>query len=297
MKKVLTLLFALMVTIGCFATNRALLVGIGKYPKQTTGWKVIHGDADVALLKPLLVQQGFTDIHTLVNAEATKGAILSELNKLVASAKPGDKIYIHFSGHGQPIEDANGDEIEDDFPFDQSFIPYDAYRSPIKGKYSGERHLIDDELTPILNKLKTKVGKNGGVFMAVDACYSRGMERGEGPELEAIDDPDVLNSARGCGPRDAFVVPGRTSYLKRVPKPKRFTPGNGTLTVVSACKADQRNFEYKVNNRMYGSLSYYIATLLKNSADFSVWANAFTNHGYQSTGIFKYQTPTIEIHK
>ena len=55
------------------ATNRALIIGIGKY-KTDTGWKNIHGDADVELLKPKLEKHGFI-VHTLVNEQATKEAI------------------------------------------------------------------------------------------------------------------------------------------------------------------------------------------------------------------------------
>ena len=293
MKQLFILLISIITTGSCLATNRALLIGIGKYPTTETGWKEIHGDADVYLLKPLLAEQGFTDIRTLVNEAATKAAILAALNDLIASTTAGDKIYIHFSGHGQPVEDANGDETDEDFPFDQSFVAYDAYRSTQKNKYFGENHLIDDELTPLLDRLKTKVGKQGQIFMAVDACYSRGMERGQDSDLAEIEDPDILNSARGCGTDDAFTA---SSYLKNLPKPKPFLKGTGTLTVVSACKADERNFEYKTDGQLYGSLSFYLSTLLKHGADFSSWTRSFESGAFKSTKIFPWQTPTIEIY-
>ena len=318
MKRLFILLISIITTGSCLATNRALLVGIGKYPTTETGWKEIHGDADVYLLKPLLAEQGFTDIRTLVNEAATKKAIITALNDLIASTTAGDKIYIHFSGHGQPVEDANGDETDEDFPFDQSFVAYDAYRSTQKNKYFGENHLIDDELTPLLDRLKTKVGKQGQIFMAVDACYSRGMERGQDSDLAEIsckreqnrracpsvmpsaaeiiqiEDPDILNSARGCGTDDAFTA---SSYLKNLPKPQPFSKGTGTLTVVSACKADERNFEYKTDGQLYGSLSFYLSTLLKRGADFSSWTRSFESGAFKSTKIFPWQTPTIEIYR
>ena len=292
--KGLLLLILVIATCDCPATNRALLIGIGKYPTGQTGWKEIHGDADVYLLKPLLAEAGFTDIRTLINAEATKQAIMTALNDFIDSAGDGDVIYIQFSGHGQPIEDANGDETNEDFPFDQSFVAYDAYRSSYGKKYYGENHLIDDELNPMLDRLKSKVGREGQIFMVVDACYSRGMERGMDLELAEIEDPDILNSARGCGTDDAFM---KSTYLESLPKPNPFTKGTGTLTVVSACKSDERNFEYKAGGQMYGSLSFYIATLLKSGADFSSWANSFETGALKSSGIFPWQTPTIEIYR
>ena len=43
--------------VSSWATNRALLIGIGNYAANT-GWKAIHGDADIELLKPRLQNHG-----------------------------------------------------------------------------------------------------------------------------------------------------------------------------------------------------------------------------------------------
>ena len=48
-KIILTIMLSFTVLSG-LATNRALLIGIGKYDRMATGWNVIHGDNDVALL-------------------------------------------------------------------------------------------------------------------------------------------------------------------------------------------------------------------------------------------------------
>ena len=102
-------LFALISAFGLFAEDRALLVGIGRYPVYT-GWTEIHGDADVDLLVPALKKNGYGDVKTLKNAQATKATIIKELKALASRSKAGDKVYFHFSGHGQPVEDINGDE-------------------------------------------------------------------------------------------------------------------------------------------------------------------------------------------
>lgn len=52
--------------LNCAATNRALLVGIGKYPTAKTGWKPIHGDVDIELLVPSLKKEwihGYKDTY------------------------------------------------------------------------------------------------------------------------------------------------------------------------------------------------------------------------------------------
>lgn len=269
------------------AANRALIIGIGKY-KTDTGWKNIHGDADVELLKPKLEKHGFI-VHTLVNEQATKEAIQKALMQLKEECQPEDKVYFHFSGHGQPITDVNGDE---DNAQDEAMIPYDAGKYYIEGVYEGENHLIDDEYNQILADIKRKIGKNGELFMAIDACHSRGMERGE----NEIDDIQILNSARGTD--DAFTFDGEIPYsLESNPLPKTLNVG-AKLIVVCACKEDERNYEYKsTTGKMYGSLSYCIAELLKKDANFNRWTEYFQNEEYRKQKIFQIsQHPSVVIY-
>lgn len=277
--------------LSAWATNRALLVGIGEYNQMATGWGRIHGDADVALLKPLLAKRGFTDIVTLTNAEAKKKDIVNAIHQLATRCKPGDKVYFHFSGHGQPISDENRDEANGK-QFDESIIPYDACRDSRKmnGKYVGQFHLIDDELCPLLNEIKKAIGSDGEIFVAVDACYSKGIQKDEITDIE----PELLRYARGTD--HAFVPKGRKSYLARVPKPARFTPG-AKMWVATACQSNERNLEYRADSgKMYGSLSYYISLLLKSNADFSSWANSIIERRYATRGIFQpSQHPSIEF--
>ena len=66
------LILIITISLPGMATDRALLVGIGKYDREKTGWSQIHGDNDVMLLRPLLEKQGFTDIVCLTNEKETQ---------------------------------------------------------------------------------------------------------------------------------------------------------------------------------------------------------------------------------
>ena len=283
---IVTFLLSVSVLMG-LATNRALLVGIGKYDRMKTGWNVIHGDNDVALLLPLLRKRGFGDIVTLTNEQATKVSIVEALIQLAERCQQGDKVYFHFSGHGQPIRDDNHDEGTLK-KYDESIIPYDACRDSRKmnGTYSGQYHLIDDELCPLLDAIKRKLGTDGELFVAVDACFSKGIQKDEMTDI----DPELIRYVRGTN--HAFTPPGRIT----VKSPKEFTKG-AILTVVTACKENERNIEYKApSGKMYGSLSYYVSILLKSNADFSHWRKCFSEKSYMNRGIFQsIQHPSIEI--
>ena len=42
--------------------------------------------------------------------QATFDNIVSHITQFISKSKKGDIVYLHFSAHGQPIEDFNGDE-------------------------------------------------------------------------------------------------------------------------------------------------------------------------------------------
>ncbi len=287
LRRVFLLLLLLVMVLTGLATDRALLVGIGQYDRMKTGWSTIHGDNDVALLQPLLEKRGFKDIVTLTNEQATKAMIVEALTALAQRCVAGDRVYFHFSGHGQPVRDDNHDE-EKTKKYDESIIPYNACRDSRKmnGTYTGQYHLIDDELCPLLDAIKNKVSPDGELFVAVDACFSRGIQKDEISDI----DPELLRYIRGTD--YAFTPPGRIT----VKKPKQFTPG-ARLTVVTACKETERNIEYKApSGKMYGSLSYYIYLLLKTDADFNRWRQCFAEKSYRNRGIFQsVQHPSVEV--
>ena len=91
--------------------KRALLVGISNYSSnRVTQWTDIHGANDVELLASTLKSQRFK-ITKVTNQQATAKRIRKELASLVKSCRAGDVVYIHFSGHGQPVEDQNKDDL------------------------------------------------------------------------------------------------------------------------------------------------------------------------------------------
>lgn len=289
MKHLLTALLML-VAFTSFATNHALLVGIGRY-QPGTGWTAINGDADVDLLAAALKAKGFTDIIPLKNSQATKAAIIKELQALAKRCNSGDKVYFHFSGHGQPVKDINHDEgIKQ---FDEAIVPYNAFNSVTKrvnGKYyNGEAHLTDDELNPLFRDIKQKIGPQGQLFIAIDACYSDDMER------TSVKDDDDLPPTRGT--YDTLNIKP-TSVWHNIPKPLPYPPG-AKMYVASACKYNERNFEYRApDGKTYGSLTYFIYILIARTTDFEQWATSICNKNNGSGKIFfHYQHPQIKYYK
>ncbi|MDE7419540.1 MAG: caspase family protein [Muribaculaceae bacterium] len=293
---IIVVIFSLFSTIS--AENRALLVGIGKYDTRKTGWSVIHGDNDVDMLTKYLINSGYkeTNIKCLKNGQATKAAIVNALKELAMQCRQGDKVIFHFSGHGQPISDLNGDEKKK--PFDEAIVPYDAYRTRRykigNNYYNGENHLIDDELNHLINNIKKKIGKKGYLLVSFDACYSEGMEMAK----SMINHNDVKKIGPIRGTADILRI-SRDSKVARIPRPKMFSDG-AKMAVVSACRDYERNYEYHESgtNRLYGSLSYCLMKLIETGLSMNKWENFFKEEKYKDWDIFmSEQHPTITIYE
>ncbi len=241
-------------------TNRALLIGISDYGASANApssqWSNIHGANDVELIATTLKSQKFK-ITKVTNQQATAKRIRKEIKSLVNSCKPGDMVYIHFSGHGQPFEDKNKDEEDG---WDEAIIPYDAQKVYSKGKYEGENHILDDELSKYFDQIRTKIGAKGFLCVVIDACHSGGSSRGEESEE---DEEQIIR-----GTRDGFSSNGR-AYRPRINTNGHFVINSnisqGDIIILEACRSYQSNCEVKQNGQYYGPLSYYINSVLKST--------------------------------
>lgn len=233
-KIILSVVFAVFACAVMAQGRRALVIGIGQYPVGS-GWSTIHGDNDIEIVRSFLVSNDFAgaEITTLKNAQATKANIVRQLRAIASTAKQGDQIYIHFSGHGQQITDLNGDEPEG---FDEAWIPYDARKNYVKGVYEGGQHLIDDELNVLLRAIRAKIGAAGRLVVVADACHSGDSSRGDEDEEEGL-------VVRGTPIR--FEIPQQVAPSKQSAQPIEWV-------MISACKSYQNNYEY----RDYGVLSW-----------------------------------------
>lgn len=256
----LTILITFISLCSCllFAQNkRAFLVGISDYQSTnknaSNSWANIHGANDIALLTPTLQKHGFK-VSSIVNQQATASNIRKQLFKFSSSCKPGDIVYLHFSCHGQPVEDLDGDEADG---WDEAIIPVDAQKVYIKNKYKGENHITDDELNRFFRTIRTKIGRKGYLTIVVDACHAGTSYRGE----ENEDSVFVRGTNTGFSERGLKFVPKIDKRGKiRIEKSNNMSD----ICIIEACRSYQVNNEIKFNGKYYGSLSYYTNKVLQS---------------------------------
>lgn len=252
MRKILSIVVLMLLAVSFVHAQhkRAFLVGISHYDNETTNyeWNDIHGVEDVQLISPLLKKQGFV-ITEILDENATYIQIKKGLTRFIDSCKKSDVVYIHFSTHGQPFEDKNGDEID---KWDEAIVPFDAYKNYKQGKYMGECHLLDDELNMYIENLRKKIGDKGYIYVIIDACHagtsSRGEEMTRGTMIGFTSNPKKLYNP---------PIEHKSNYV--ITRAKEYSP----ITFVEACRSDQINRELKTKEGIYGALSYNVAQALR----------------------------------
>lgn len=194
-------LIGVMTPSGVNAANHALLIGIGKYKTRT-----LEGPPhDVAALRVVLAANyGFKpeNIHTLVNQEAVKARILDEIKQLAHRTRPGDRIFIYFSGHGTSRRD---DLMALPLPHGSgALVPADFSADPEKSVETLMSQLIVGrrDLRPVLEQLD----RDRQVLMVFDTCFSGNAVRAAGVDNSLnpsryfkLDSRSVFDEERSIG--------------------------------------------------------------------------------------------------
>lgn len=237
-------------------TKKALCIGINDYPGTQNDLNGCVNDArDWAAA---LTGRGFT-VTTLIDAQATKAAMVSAMSSLISGAAKGDTVVITYSGHGTWVPDKNGDEPDGR---DEALCPWDIGAGKV---------LLDDEINVIFSNHVPGVR----VLLISDSCHSGSVTRGDDSDL----DPGM--------PRARFLPPGVWM------KPDALAPAAKALTLptlsglsrsggdllMAGAKDSQFSWDTSFKGRPNGAFTYYalkaLAALPAN-ASYADWFKAIT---------------------
>ncbi|MEO6571302.1 MAG: caspase family protein [Ilumatobacteraceae bacterium] len=223
----------------------ALCVGINDYPVRGTDLKGCVNDAQswAALLTGHF---GFepANVTTLLDKQATKGRILSRLDRLITGSAKGDVLVFTNSSHGTYVADDNGDESR----YDEAICPYDMKKNLI----------VDDELRERFAQLPA------GVRLSVisDSCFSGSVTRGDG--LETPDDrrrrfinPSILGRREIAGVRRKAVPRSVEKYPERKMRE----------VLVSGCRDNQYSYDARFGKVYHGAMTYFALEIIR-AADY-----------------------------
>lgn len=263
--RILLMLITLLLSSAVQAQRkRAFMVGISHYDTALTGyqWNNINGVEDIKLLKPILEKQGFSAI-ALLDEQATFDNIIRQLSLFAEKSKKGDIVYLHFSTHGQPVEDLDGDEEDG---WDEAIVPIDAYKIYKKGTYEGKKHLTDDLLNKYVKKLREKIGTTGFLYVVIDACHAGTASRTNDETVRGTNVGFTYNN------KVFKPSPNKRSHYRIATSARQ-----AHVMFLEACRPDQKNTEIKVGGKYYGPLSYNIAKAL-SACKLTTDARTFLNN-------------------
>jgi uncharacterized caspase-like protein len=195
----------------------ALLVGVGQYrwlPPEAN----LQGPAnDVAALKEVLVRKwGFaaSDVRVLVDAQATRAAILSELVELKKRSRAGSEVLIYLSGHGTSALNS-GNQLP--LPYGTgAFVPHDARpdaAAPLKTLIVGRT-----DLRPLILDLEQAQRR---LWVISDSCYAgqqvRSVQAALVPELPSRMIPLVLNRDDAADQRADLALAAQSTAAQPYP--------------------------------------------------------------------------------
>jgi len=287
--------FLLFLTIPALAfsqNKRALIVAVGQYAPNSS-IRPIASVNDVKYIKAALRKNGFkeTDMDILINARATREAILNSLAHLSEKAQKGDIIVIHFACHGQQIRDQKTIELgkDEDDGYDEALLPYDAKAKYNPTGYRGEKHLRDDDLYPKLAAIRQKIGPGGSLLVLLDACHSGTATRAEGFAVtrgmpDAFPDPE--------NPMDSVInlaaAENRQGFFEAL------FDSASNMVVISGSSPHQENKQLLVNKEDIGALSYSFYKAMTEMPAGSTYELLFEKIKANIQALIPGQVPMIE---
>jgi len=224
--------------------NKALLVGINKYPDPQNELRgcindILDMEHFIAETNKVYAKQ---NIKKLTDKEATKKGIVTQIKWLLDGAQPGDQLLFHYSGHGAQVPTLN-QNLEPD-GLDEIICPYD-----FSGQ--GENALRDKEFA----QLFAGIPKGVHFVWISDSCHAEDLSRDINTK-EAI----IYRQFQGATINNHERLPATTSeHFNAITKPL-----NGAL--LSACASHELSADAYINKRFNGAFTHY---LIKNLLQYS----------------------------
>ena len=230
--------------------NKALLVGINKYPDPRNELRgcvndILEMEHFIAETNKVYSKQ---NIKKLTNKEATKKGILTQLKWLIDGAEPGDQLLFHYSGHGAQAP-TKFTSLEKD-GLDEIICPYD---------FDGTNNtsLRDKEFA----QLFAAIPKGVHFVWISDSCHAEDLSR----------DPfitDETNKVENTHYKHYRYFTGLTHFEKMEDEANdqaditigRIAPIisllNGAL--LSACQSHELSADTYINKRFIGAFTHYL---------------------------------------
>lgn len=224
----------------------ALCIGINNYPGTENDLSGCVNDANDWAKE--LKGRGF-DVKLLLDAVATKAAMISEMRKVIAAAKSKDVVVITFSGHGTWQPDDDDDEKD---KRDEALCPYDLKNGV----------LVDDDLFEVFDLRSTGVR----LIMISDSCHS-GTVAKYAPSIEGNKRGKIRYMPLALFEKDEQKL----MLAKRVQKAPAKGRSRAGALLLSGCQDTEYSYDASFGNRPNGAFTRLALNALTNLAPSSTY--------------------------
>ena len=240
-------------------SKKALCVGINDYPH---GGNDLNGCVNDAKSWADLLKNHYdfapSDVKLLIDAQATKAAIIAGLKTLLTGAKAGDVLVFTNSSHGTYRADTSGDEER----YDEAICPYDC----------SDNLLLDDELRELFANLP----KDVQLAVISDSCHSGTVTRAAVseviPGLKTPDDRRVrfLNPALRGDPVLQNPWKAQPKGMDKYPESKM------KEILLSGCTDREYSYDALIEGTYHGAMTYYALKAIKEANYTPTWGQIHT---------------------
>ena len=207
---------------------------------------------------------------------------------LTGRAKPGDQVYIHYSGHGGRARTAYPDLKSNGL--DEALVPCDIGNSEA-------RYLRDIELAHLLEEL---VVKGLAVTLVLDSCHSGGATRAldVAPRgVDFIDEADRPTDSMVASPEELArtwqaLTGGATA--KDIQAGAGWLPEPKGYVLLAACQPTESAYETSFGeDGRHGALTYWLLDGLKRLDERTTYRRVFDRLVAKVHAQFAAQTPVL----
>ncbi|MDH3588900.1 MAG: caspase family protein [Gammaproteobacteria bacterium] len=268
------------------AKRHAVIIGVNKYPNLAhVGNYDLHGCVnDAKLMKSILVDKfkfAETEIVELHNEQASRDAIIGQMNRLVDEVDKGDVVVFHFSGHGSRRRAADEDAAKD-----STIMPSDSGRDP-----KPNRDISDIEVNEWLARLSQRTQY---ITLTFDCCHSGTMTRDAFGDTARV----VVDDNRKVEEMDLAADAAGTLDRSKL-GPSGFLMNSESYVVMSGCRDDQLSREFSQEDKgpefRNGALTYFLTQALLQAKPGTTYRDVFEPARLNVIERYKGdQTPQIE---
>ena len=222
------------------------LKGTLKIPVERIRKLISPSQEDAALLAARSAQ----------DADPTYENIIKAFNEITATAKAGEQVYIHYSGHGGSASTIYSFKQELN---DEAIVPMDI------GETEEGRYLRDVEMTTLLKRM---TDKGLIVTMILDSCHSGGATRGDAEIRSAGQTDTAPRSLESLVAEPEELEQNWLNLTRNRAIGAAGLPEAREYVLLAACRPNEYAYEYAVNGgtERNGALTYWMVDTLTSVA-------------------------------